>query len=779
MLKNFLKTAFRNFWKQKRYHSINFIGLTVGLSCCALVVLYLQHELSYDRFHHDPDNTYRITGQAGYGPWFPIIGKNYAEQLFQDKFPEIEKVTRFRRSPRKFIHYQDKKFSTSVIITDHGSEFFDIFNFEVIEGTVDQMLKAPHSAVMTRQTAENLLGEAPYSGKIIQWDTLTLQVTGVLEDIPENSHLDFGMLITHRPAIDGAFTYITIPAQTNTKHLESRIQALDVATNIYDTLLDVRLQRLSGIHLEKALTYEMKPPGNKNYLYLFSGIALFVLIISCTNYINLSAAIYSGRNKEIAVRKVLGGTKSSLSFQFLLESVLMSLLTVPAVILVVETVLPLFSNFLEISFENIFVSSWQALGILLAIAIFTGALAGIYPALTLPHFSPLKLLKKGGITDPRGLRIRKVLLTLQFTILLILGTGAFFVNKQLQYIKNKDLGIERDGIVKISNVYSIEGNDKYNTLKSRFLSNPNILGFTTGIAPGTEDYGLRYIAEGHEERTDALSFGTDFDYFSVMGVEPLYGGFFNKTEEELPKVSLLVNDHFVKLMGWENPIGKKVTTSPGAYQNEHFIAGVFKSYHSQSLHQELLPQFIFVRKTRRFPSENILVKINMKDIQASFKAIEDAWYEIMSDSPIHYEFIDEDIQAAYKQEEKVGTLSTILSILAITLAVMGLVGLAAYLAELRTKEVGIRKVLGAPILQLLILLNREFIALVILATIIASALSFYTTSQWLDTFAYRTSVDFIVFPLAGILVFTITFITVCIQSAKTAMQNPIKALRHE
>ncbi len=779
MFWNFLKIALRNFIKQRKYHSINFIGLTVALSCCALVVLYVQYELSYDRFHHNPENTYRVAGQAGYGPWFPMIDKNYSDVLFQNSFPEIDKVARFRRSPRKFIRYKEKQFSTSVLITDHGSQFFDIFDFKLKEGAPSVALKEPLSAVITEQVGSNLLGEQPHLGKIIKWDTLTLQVTGVLEKLPQNSHLEFGMLITNNRSIRSSSNYVTLQEGASPKALARKIRALDVATNIYDTLLDVKLQRLSDMHFEKALTFEIKPPGNKNYLYLFSGIALFILIISCTNYMNLSAAIYAGRNKEIAVRKVLGGSKKSLSTQFLVESVLLALLTLPVVIFVIESVIPHYSDFLNIPLKNKYGSSLSSFSTLLGITLITGILAGIYPVFSLSHLSPLNLFRKGNLSGKSGVQLRKVLLTLQFTILIILGTGAFFIDQQLRYIKNKDLGIDRSGLIKISNVYGIEGNEKYNAIKSRFLSDPNILGFTTGMAPGTEDYGTNYIAEGHEQKNDALTFGTDFDYFSVTGVKPLYGDFFEKSEEELPNISLLVNEHFVNSMGWKNPIGKKITLNPGPNQYDRFIAGVFQDYHARSLHEAMVPQFIFARKTRRYPSENLLIKINMENIQASFESIEKAWYEFQPDSPIHYEFVDKDIQSAYQQEQKMGTLSNLLSILAIVLAIMGLVGLTAYIAQLRTKEIGVRKVLGAPTSRILFLLNKDFIPLIIISTIIASSVSFYMINHWLNSFAYRTEINAIVFPLAGISVLLITSITICLQATKTALQNPIVALRQE
>lgn len=778
MLFNFLLVALRNLKKQKRYQLINFTGLTLGLSCCALVLLYTSHELSYDNFHHYAKNTYRVTGEINQRAWFPSVQNDYAEQLETDQFPEIKKMVKFRRAPQNFAIYGENRFATRAMVTNSGSRFFDIFNFNTLEGNKQTMLEAPNSVVFTASTAEKLLGEAPHVGKIIKWDTLTLQVSGIMEDLPSNTHLAFNMMIAADVTFFGVFTYVVLEDNADTKALEDKIVNLDLPENRFP-YHQIGLQPLQDIHFAKPLTFELKPPSDKRYLLLFTGIAAFILIISCTNYMNLSAAIYAGRTKEMAIRKVLGSSRKALAGQFLLESVLLAFMTLPVVMLIIEGLLPAFRNFTGVPLENLFLSSTRHISLLLLITLITSLAAGLYPVLTMSHISSLKLFKGIGFVNSQGLRSRKLLLSLQFTILIFLGTGAYFINQQLQYIQNKNIGIDREGIVKVSNIYDLSGAEKYAAIKTLSLSSPHILGFTTGTPPGTETFGLAYQAEGHDVRNDALSFGTDFDYFDVMGVKGAYGDFFEKSPEELPDLSLLVSEKFVEVMGWDSSIGKKVTFNPGPNGRDRFVSGVFENYHALSLHEEIVPQIIFARKTLRRASENILVKINMQNVPAAFEAIENAWYSVMPESPIQLEFMDDDIQAAYEQEQKAGTLSMILSILAVTLALMGLVGLSAYMAQLRTKEVGIRKVLGAPLRQILFLMNKEFVLLIAISTLIASGLSYYGVSLWLDTFAYRTTVNPLIFGLAGILVMLITFITVSIQSARTALKNPVMALRHE
>jgi putative ABC transport system permease protein len=774
---NYLLLALRNLKKQKQYQLINFTGLTLGLSCCALVLLYASHELSYDNFHPDSKNTYRVTGEINQRAWFPSVSNDYAEQLETDQFPEIQKTVKFRRAPENFAVYGDKRFGTRSMITNPGSRFFDIFNFNTLEGDKATMLEAPNSVILNESTATKLLGEPPHVGKIIEWDTLTLRVSGIIEDLPSNTHLTFNMMIAADIPFFGVFTYVVLNDQADIKALEEKIVNIDLPENRFP-YHQIALQPLESIHFAAPLTFELKPPGNKRYLFLFVGIAAFILIISCTNYMNLSAAIYGARTKEMAIRKVLGSSKKAIAGQFLLESVLMAFMTLPAVILIIEALLPALSDFTGTPLENLFLSSPRHIGLLVLITLITSLVAGLYPVLTMSNISSLKLFKDS-LANAHGLRSRKVLLTLQFTILIFLGTGAWFINQQLQFIENKDLGIDREGIVKVSNIYNLADADKYNTIKTLALGSPHILGFTTGTPPGTETLGMAYQAEGHEVRNDALSFSTDFDYFEVMGVKGAYGDFFEKTPDQLPDLSLLVSEKFVEVMGWETPIGKKVTFNPGPNSRDRFISGVFEDYHALSLHEEIVPQFIFATKRLSRGYENILVKINMQHVSAAFQAIEDAWYAVMPESPIYLEFMDDDIQAAYEQEQKAGTLSMILSVLAVSLAIMGLVGLSAYMAQLRTKEVGIRKVLGAPVKQILFLMNREFMLLITIATLIASSLSYYAVSLWLDTFVYRTSINVLIFGLAGILVLIITFTTVSIQSARTAMQNPVRALRHE
>jgi len=778
MLTNYLLIALRNLRKHKQYHLLNFLGLTLGLSCCALVLLYADHEFSYDSYHPEPGNTYRVTGEINYGNWFPSVMTSYADQLIDGAIPEIKSAAKFRRAPNNFAIYGENRFATRAVITAPGSNLFDLFNFNLKEGNPDRVLSEPNTVVFTESTAKKVFGEGPYTEKVLAWDSLQLKVSGVIEDLPTNTHLKFNMLVIADIPFNGVFTYITLNKGADPEAVAEKIQNLDSGNENY-FVKTVKLQPLESIHLDAPLTFELKPPGNKQYIYLLSLIALFILVISSTNYMNLSAAIYTGRRKEMAVRKVFGGSRKGLAAQFLLESMLMTLLTLPFVLLIVHWALPAFGSFVDVPLDNAFLYSAKHILLLVGVAALTGLISGMYPILTMSNFSALRLFRKETLMSNNGLKTRKILLTLQFTILLTIGTGAYLVNKQLHYIQQKDLGIEQEAIIKVKNAYDLNGVEQYNAVKRKTLESPHILGFTTGIPPGTENYGLPYKAEGHEERRDALSFSTDPDYFKVMGIDGLYGDFFDLKPEELPNLTMLVNQQFVDRMGWEDPIGKKVSFTRGGNTRERFVGGVFNNYHNLSLHHAIAPQFIFVRKNMSFVSDNILIRIETANVPAAIKAIEDAWYSILPDSPIICEFMNEDIEAEYKHEKTAGILSLVLSILAVSLSAVGLIGLGAYMAELRNKEIGIRRVLGASIGHILTIMNREYLVLIIIASMLASTITFFAATQWLDSFAFRTNIPVYIFPIAAMAVGLITSLTISWQSGRTIRENPVNALRHE
>lgn len=786
MLKSFLKVALRNYRKQKLYHIINFTGLTIGLACCALVLLFVQHEYSYDNFHQAPEDTYRFAGKRVYGPWIPSMEIQYTQELMKHPVPGMQNMVRISRTPSKYSTVGDQKFNTSKsLILEPGSRFFHIFNFKVLQGNPENLAKSPNTAVLTESLAQKYFPGEAAVGKTFKYDSLLVEVTGVIEDLPTNTHLEFEQLIVHPTYMDrergGAIFYATINSNTNPDRVAGKIQQMNLGLSEYDSLSAVRAQPIESIHLNSKMTFELKKGGNKTQLLIFSMIALIVLLISVTNYTNLSSALYSKRSNEIAMRKVLGSSRKGLAGQFMFESVLIACLCLPAVIFIIQSILPAYSNFIGIQLENKFLSEPISILLLVSIAMLTGILGGIYPSFVLPRLKILNLFRKEGNSHKGGLLMRRVMMITQFTLLIGLGAMAYFTNKQLQYLANKDLGFETEGVIKLKQAWALEGADEIRNLKNRLMENPSILGVSQGYVPGDEDYTVNYQPEGSEiVYNDALSAGTDFDYFSLLNIEGLYGPYFNESSNEHPRTSLLVNEALVKKLGWTDPIGQRINTRPDSPEpSYHEIRGVFQDYNFFSLHQEVTPMLLFARDNRQYVNQNILVKVNTQNTAEMLDYIGTVWDQFVPDSPVRYELMEMDIQKAYSNDSTTARLSIILSALAIGLAILGLVGLTAYVAELKTKEVGIRKVLGAPLLNLLMIFNKEFFSSVAIATGLAGVLGYYAVSQWLGGFAYHVNVDILVFLIAGVSVLLITMVTVSIQSAKTASRNPVNALRHE
>lgn len=796
LLINYLKTARRNSIRHLAYYTANLIGLTIGISCFGMMLLYAHHEMTYDDFHHNSEELYRINGQPSYSDsWFGSIPDEYSNLLVRDQIADVSDYVILGRTSRKFVEYVDedlatnynrKRFSeTGVLTTTSKSRFFEMFDFKVIDGNKDYFLQQPYSAVITESTRLRYFGSADPIGKTLKFDEKLFKVTGVIQDIPSQSHFKFDFLVTYDEHIIGPLnneiTYIRVKSADKLPLIKR--QLLSAVTNIasqYDSLRNVELQAVQDIQLHSEhISFGMKPKGSTHNLKIFSLIAIVILIIACTNYMNLCTAIYTHRRTEIGVRKILGGTKGSLTKQFLIESVSIAFLTIPLTVLLTSTVLPYLNNFLEVQMTNQFIENlWFAL-ILVGITMLTGLIAGAYPSVILPRIHVLNLFKKENHDLKKGLNMRKVLITIQFTLLIALGSGAYFINKQLQFTTNQDLGIKTEGVVKLKQAYALK--DNYQQFKTALLTKkPFIQMVSHGSAPGDKDYFSEYQAEGEEVKKDALYNITDDDYFELLGIEGLYGPYFNEPANERPLKSAIVNEAFVKNLNWEDPIGKTYIPDPmDPKPAKYIIRGVVKDFNFFSLHQKISPYVFMVKTNTRQMFQNVLVKIDLNYSQEAFKWIEETWAEILPEEPLHYEFLNEDIQKQYKSDKRVSLLSFILAIVAMAQAVLGLVGLSAFMTSLRIKEIGIRKVLGAPLSAIIILLNKEYILLVTISTIIATGLGYYFVAGWLDAFAYRISIGLHVFPLIGLFALAVAMFTVSHQSYRASRVNPSTTLRSE
>lgn len=780
LLNNFIKVFGRSAKRNLRFYSVNLACLTIGLSIVAFALLYIQNETTYDSFHSNAKSTYRIAAQRAYGPWFPSLEMSELRNIQNNQYTWVKDITAFSRVPDRYIKVDGKKFPESkVLVIESGDHFFDVFDFKIISGNPDQLTSKTKSVVISESRAKTYFGYENPIGKSIDFDSLSVHVTGVFQDLPTNTHLAFDLILVDDNYFNSkhaAFTYIV--TDEDPVFVKAEIMKLSEENSTDDeAMIDVEIQNIEDIHLNSRMTFEVKSGGDKNQLIIFGSIACVILLISCTNFTNLSTAIFSRRRKEMAVRKVLGSKKSSLTIQFLVESIMMAVLSLPLSIIFAVYLLPYFNQFIGIPFTIEHLMNFNFILILIAIATFTGFLGGIYPSIVMPQIEALKLFKndfKAGF----NVSVRKVLIAIQFFLLIGLGAASFVINEQLTYISNFNTGLKKEGVVKIKRAWSLEGSEKIKSFKSKLSSQSFVLGVSQGYVPGDEDYPMTYLPEGFDKPFhDALRNQTDLQFLDLLGIQG-NGPFFE--EEAHSSTSLLVNETFVKNLGWENPIGKRVDLSPENPDSKlHEIRGVFSDFNFFSLHQDVTPQMIFIRDNRNYVNQNILVKIDLSHTREAFEWIESVWDEYLPDNPIDYAFMDEDIQRAYEKDQQVANSSKLLSLLAALLSVIGLIGITAFLTTLKTKEIGIRKILGASSANLLYRFSVEYLPLVLLATGIATITGYVFLDNWLDNFAYRISINPLVFPAFGLTLMAIVAFTVSFESLKTIRENPVNALRQE
>ncbi len=785
LLINFFKVFGRSAKRNLRFSLINLFCLVVGLSVVGYTLLYLKNETSYDAFHEKASNTYRIAGQRAYGPWFPSLEIQETRRILNNEYSWLEKATCFSRVPDRFVQVDGKKFPESkVIVVQSGDPFFEVFDFKIIHGNREEVTKNTNSMVISESHALKYFGHENPIGKTLYFDSLAIRVSGVFEDLPINTHLAFDVFLIsdwYYSSKHSAFMYVIVnesPALIEKEILRvAREENDDLSIAKEEVMIDVNMQNISDIHLTSSLTFELKAGGDKNQLSIFGATALIILLISCTNFTNLSTAIFSHRRKEMAVRKVLGSNKSSLSIQFLFESILMSLVALPITLLITIYSLPYYNQFIGIPFTIDHLLDLEFVFILLGITVITGFLGGIYPSLIMPRIRLLNLFRSNYRMGSHS-GVRKSLIGLQFFLLIGLGTVSFVINQQLNYISNFNIGMDKEGLVKLKRAWSLEGSEQIKSFKNKLLSQSFILGVSQGYISGDEDYPTTYLPEGFDAPfQDALWNPTDLEFLDLLDVSGT-GPFFE--EEEHPKSSLLVNETFVEKLGWENPIGKKIDLWPENPSSKlHEIRGVVSDFNFFSLHQKVTPQIIQLNQDRSYVDRNILIKIDQAHTNEAFAWIEEVWNQYQPSNPINYAFVDLDLQRAYENDQQTALASELLSLIAAILSITGLVGITAYLISQRTKEIGIRKILGASSRNLLMKFNSEYIPLIAIATLLSSTISYFFLNRWLENFAYRISIDLQIFPIGGLILAGIVLFTVSLEALRTIKANPVDALRYE
>jgi putative ABC transport system permease protein len=810
MIRNYLKIAFRNLTKYKFISFINLFGLTIGLTCCLLISTFILHELSYDKYQPNADRVYRVTRtfynlqNGSISLHLSTISPPFAP-LLQNDFKEIEGLTRFVDYSPAPVKYGDKMINEkNIFFADEN--FFDFFKTNVLAGNPKKALTDPYCAMLTDEMAKKYFGNEEPMNKIIRINYgryFDFKVTGIYKPFPSNTHFHPSILLSFSTMNDtliyGAenlrtnwgnndfFTFIRLPKGYDPRKLEKQFPAfLDrQMSGQYTTVkpsqgTSLSLQKLTDIHLRSHSDYEAEENGDIKRVYIFSAIALFILLIACINYMNLSTARSTLRAKEIAIRKSVGAQRKEIMAQFLSESVLVTWMALLFAFALTWLLLPWLNKISAQTLDINILLKWKVLVPILLVPFVVGTLSGLYPAIFMSSFQPVKVLKGFFKTGGGNVSFRQVLVTLQFAISIILIICTAIVFSQMRYMQNKSLGFDREHIVTLS--YPSQLNDTYESFRTDLLLNSNIknVGWSTRIPSGRllDNMGASMMSGDTLApiNADIKFVSADHEFISTYGIKVIAGRNFSK-DFSTDTSAFLINESAVKVLGFKN--NEEVIGRDFGYGGRKGkLIGVFNDFHFESLHQKIAPMVLFVPRNARNYGK-ISVKISGGNIPAAISYIGNTWKKFLPETPYEFTFLDENFDRLYKSEERQKTLFTTFACLAIFIACLGLFGLSAFAISQRIKEIGIRKVLGADVSTIVTLLSKDFLKLVGISAIIAFPVAWYFMNNWLRDFAYRISMPWWIFIIAGIVAGLIALITISFQAIKAAVSNPVKSLRTE
>ena len=797
MFKNYVKTALRNLKKNKSYSLINIAGLAIGMAVSFLILLFVVNELTYDRFHEKSQNIYRLAGRLeteGRILDIPSMPGPLGPALV-NQFPEVIHAVRLQGCGNRIVAYEDKLFEESEIYcVDVG--LFDIFSIDVIKGNPESFLQAPFNLIMTEEIADKYFGEEDPIGKMVRFDSKDVYtVTGVVKKMPENSHFKFDMLISFSTLEKigrnpnqwmnfNYYTYIELQEHFPVIGLSKKYYEF-LWANIPDQIkqlgikLDLILQPLASIHLHSHLMEELQPPGNLAYIRIFTTIALFILLIACINFMNLATAQSAHRAKEVGMRKVLGAHRRKLISQFLGESLLLSMISLIFAVFLIILLLPLFNQLINKELVYHPLQNWQLSIGLVGITSLVGMISGAYPAFFLSSFVPLEVLKARFKAGKSHRFFRNGLVSLQYTISIVLICSTIVIFFQLNFIKHRSLGFNQEQVA----VLPLGGQaaQKYGVFKTEILGLPGVKNAAcSSLVPASGSDETYFTFEGFsEENRQVLPFmEIDEDYLETMGMTLSLGRNFSKNFPSDNR-ALILNETLAQQLGWENPIGKTVKMTDVVDRKfveiPYTVIGVVKDFHFESLHQKIRGH---IMKMLGKPNK-ISVKLNPENLPEILSRMQAIWQEIEPGRPFQYTFMDDTFDRLYRTEERLGQIFIAFTLIAIFVACLGLFGLASFATEQRTKEIGIRKVLGASVSHVVTLLSRDFTKWVVLANIAAWPIAYFAMSKWLQGFAYRIQLDFWIFLLSGFIALVIALLTVSSRTVKVAVSNPVDSLRYE
>jgi len=790
MFKNYLKTAFRNLSRHKGYSLINISGFAIGIACCILIFLWVQDELSYDRFHENIDDLHRVVEHQiqSSGDIFPIARTQYPlGQALVDTYPEFINFTHYSPISRALIARGETKFyETGVAWIDPS--FFEMFTFPLLQGDPNTVLSSKDSILISEDMVEKYFADTdPIGQTLTLLNSIDLIVTGVFKKIPTNSHLQFDFLgnfeklldftgLTREWGSNNYYTYVQLASNTPYKEVNDKIYHFLQTIYPDSNYTKYLLQPVKDIHLYSYFQIDLGGVSAKRdkYVYMFSIIAVFVLLIACVNFINLTTARSSGRSLEIGIRKVVGAHRSNLIRQFLGESLLISIL---ALLIAIGLVLLLLPAFNVLSGKALSLASLNIpilLSALFGITLVTGILSGSYPAFLLSSIQPVKALKGSLKMGSKRSTFRKVLVTLQFSLSIALILGTFVVYRQLNFIQKRNLGYKQDHVIYLSERGSFW--QKYDAFKEELLQHPEILGVTAASSVPTftvtSTTGVSWEGKDPEDKILFTQFTVDYDYFETLGMEMVQGRTFSKEFSTDMQEAYVLNETGAAVTGLEDPIGKSFSL----WNEKGTIVGVVKDYNFKSLHTKIEP--LLHRLWGRYLGHT-LIRVKSGNMAQSLKTIEKTYKKHNPGYPFEYRFLNEELNRLYISDQRTAKVFQTFMALALFISCLGLFGLASFMAVQRTKEIGIRKVLGASVPEIFTMLLKEFAKWVLVANAVAWPLGYLVMDRWLKNFAYRTDIALWIFLASGVLGFVIAVVTVSYQSLKASIANPVDSLKYE
>ena len=796
MIRNYLKIALRNIRKHKGYSLINIAGFAIGMACCLLILSYVRQELSYDRYHRDLDRLFRVaidirtqTSNRVFAPICPMAGPT-----LKADFPQVEYSARVLRAGGRLVK-RDEVFFYEDLFMWADKELFEILTIPFIQGDPREALSQPQSLVISDRMARKYFGSDDPLGETLNINSRDYRITGIVQDPPENTHLKYDLIASLISLADWEemtnwhstmfLTYIKL--MSNVDAMEFEPQMTHLADTYIKQLLDkwgeeyrFFLQPLAGIHLHSNIRYEAEPPGNPDYIYILSIVGFVILMIAGFNFMNLSTVRAANRANEVGMRKVVGAHKPQLVSQFLGESLLLAFISLGLALILARFAIPFLNDWIGTSLDFGTLLHPAVLLILLLGGTVVGLAAGMYPAFVLSGFKPVSALKGTRGARFKGLAMRTVLVVLQFAISVTLIVGTLTMYRQFRFMKNQHLGFDKEQKLVLPLRGGITIAENFETVKEVFSRHPAIIGATVSSSVpgrGVSNFGVSLVGEEDRMNQSMFHLYFDHDFIPEYGIKIVAGRAFQKEMSTDIRGAFLINRAAVQALGWRRPeeaLGKRIQTGYGGRINP--IIGVTEDFHYRGLQSKVEP-LIMEYMPDMFWS--VTLSMDISDIPATMAAVEAAWKTLFPGNPFEHFFLDTDFDRQYQADEQVGRIFGIFTYLGLFVACLGLLGLASFTAGSRTKEIGIRKVLGASVGGIIVMLSRQFTRWVLIANLIAWPLAYYAMNTWLDNFAFRTGIGIWTFILSGALALAIALLIVSYQSFRAATADPVESLRYE